>query len=216
MTNAYDSNYLEKARHALGSMLDYAVYDLHYDLTTYWEIFLASPVAARFERGEASVIAGKSGVELALMATDRQQNYSRPSFSEGKSEEFWTGWALAYYQWKTCLSFSQITGLISIEEIRTLYSPFHEMDIRQFCDRMSSLYVQRKAGTNLKNRRLAAELSQSGLASLTGIPVRTLQQYEQGQKNINRARAEYVLALSRALCCDPLLLLENEGSGPSE
>lgn len=70
-----------------------------------------------------------------------------------------------------------------------MYSPYHEMDIRQFCDRMSELYAERKTQSNLKRKRLAAGLSQSQLARLTDIPVRTLQQYEQGQKDINKARA---------------------------
>ena len=124
------------------------------------------------------------------------------------SHRYWTGWALAYYQWYTCLSFSQITDLISIEEIRQMYSPYHEMDIRQFCDRMSELYAKRKKKTNLKQKRLLAGISQSQLAALSGIPVRTIQQYEQGQKDINKANAEYLISLSRVLCCDPQHLLE--------
>ena len=208
MTNAYDRSYLERARISLGRMLDYAVYDLKYDLAAYWEIFLASQVARQFERGEVSVLAGKSGVELALMVLGKEQEYEKPFFSEGKSEEYWTGWALAYFQWKTCLSFSQITEFVPIEEIRRMYSPYHEMDIRQFCDRMSEMFAERKQQTNLKRKRMSAGLSQSQLAKLTGIPVRTIQQYEQGQKDINKARAEYVIALSRALYCDPQQLLE--------
>ena len=210
MTNAYDRSYLERAMTTLGRMLDYAVYDLNYDLSEYWEMFLASPVSKQFERGEASVLVGKSGVELALMVTGKDKDYAEPSFSEGKSEEYWTGWALAYYQWKTSLAFSQITELIPIEEIRMMYSPYHEMDIRQFCDRITEVYVERKQQTNLKRKRLAAGLSQSQLANLTGIPIRTLQQYEQGQKDINKARAEYVISLSRALYCEPQMLMESE------
>ena len=213
MMNAYDRNYLEKARISLGRMLDYAVYDLKYDLADYWDMFLAAPVSRQFERGEVSVLAGKSGVELALMVAGKEQEYTKPFFSEGKSEEYWTGWALAYYQWKTCLSFAQITELIPIKEIQGMYSPYHEMDIRQFCDRVSEIYAERKPHTNLKRKRLAVGLSQSQLAKLTGIPVRTIQQYEQGQKDINKARAEYVITLARALYCDPQLLLEYNGNG---
>ena len=212
MTNAYDRTYLERARISLGRMLDYAVYDLKYDLAVFWELFLSSSVSKRFERGEVSVLAGKSGVELALMVSGRDQDYAEPFFSEGRSEEYWLGWALAYYQWKTCLSFSQITEFVPIKEVRGLYSPYHEMDIRQFCDRMSEIRAERKQQTNLKRKRLAAGLSQSRLADMAGVPVRTIQQYEQGQKNINRARAEYVIALSRALYCDPQQLLETETS----
>lgn len=154
------------------------------------------------------MLAGRSGVELALMVTGREREYPELFFSEEKSEKYWTGWALVYYQWKTCLSFSQITEFIPIEEIRRMYSPYHEMDIRQFCGRMSELYAERKTQSNLKRKRLAAGFSQSQLARLTDIPVRTLQQYEQGQKDINKARAEYVIALARALYCEPQLLLE--------
>ena len=206
--NAYDRIYLERARITLGRMLDYAVYDLRYDLEEYWELFIASRVAKQFEHGSVSVIAGRSGVELALMAIGIDQDYVKPSFCEDKSEEYWLGWALAYYQWKYGLTFEQITEFIAISELKSMYSPYHEMDIRQFCDRVTEIYSERKGMTNLKKRRLATGLSQSQLAQCAGIPVRTIQQYEQGQKNINKASAEYVIALSRVLCCEPGMLLE--------
>ena len=210
MMNAYDRSYLERARVSLGRMLDYAVYDMGYDLTTFWQMFLSSPVSRQIEHGEVSVLVGKSGIELALMVIGADKDYVKPFFSEGRSEEYWLGWALAYYQWQTSLSFSQITEFIPIAEIRDMYSPYHEMDIRQFCDRLSELYTGRKQQTNLKRKRLAAGITQSQLAFLSGVPLRTIQQYEQGQKDINKASAEYVFALSRALYCDPQLLLEKK------
>ena len=36
MMHAYDKSYLEKARTALGRMLDFAVYDLHYDIEVFF------------------------------------------------------------------------------------------------------------------------------------------------------------------------------------
>jgi transcriptional regulator with XRE-family HTH domain len=50
--------------------------------------------------------------------------------------------------------------------------------------------------------------SQLQLANETGIPIRTIQQYEQGQKNINKAQAEYIIKLAKALYCEPSELLE--------
>lgn len=84
---------------------------------------------------------------------------------------------------------TQITEFVPIDEMLNMYSPYHETDIRQFCDKIWALYSERKSQTNLKRRRIAAGLSQSQLAALTGIPVRTIQQYEQGQKDIGKARA---------------------------
>lgn len=46
-----------------------------------------------------------------------------------------------------------------------------------------------------------AALSQRRLSEISGVPLRTIQQYEQGQKNIRHARAECLLMLASALCC---------------
>jgi DNA-binding transcriptional regulator YiaG len=206
MIHAYDKLYLEKARTALGRMLDFAVYDLEYSLADFWQIFLNSNTVKRFEHGDPSILVGKSGVELAYEIIGR--NDVQPRFSVGRSEEYWTGWALAYYQWETGLTFNNITEKISIDEICCLYSPYHEMDIRQFCDKMNELYNSRKTETNLKRIRTKLGFSQLQLANETGIPIRTIQQYEQGQKNINKAQAEYIIKLAKALYCEPSELLE--------
>lgn len=46
----------------------------------------------------------------------------------------------------------------------------------------------------------------------SGIPVHTLQQYEQRQKNINKASAEYLVMLAKVLCCTVEDLVEKAGS----
>lgn len=127
----------------------------------------------------------------------------------GRSEEYWCGWALAYYQWETALSFAQIEARVPIGDVRALYTPYHEMDIRQFADKMSELYLVAGTDTNLKLRRTRAGLSQRQLAEYSGVPLRTVQQYEQRQKNINKASFESVLALAQALSCRPESLFEH-------
>ena len=211
MIRAYDKVYLEKARTALGRMLDFAVYDLQYDIADFFHLFLSSGVADRFGKGDFSVIVGMSGVELAYLVLDTvQDNLDRikPQYTMDRSEEYWTGWALAYYQWETALSFEDIIQHIPIKTILSLYSPYHEMDIRQFCDKMNELYRSAQPETNLKLLRQKAGLSQRELAELSGIPVRTIQQYEQRQKNINKAKAEYLIMLSQTLCCGIDQLIE--------
>lgn len=212
MICAYDKVYLEKARVSLGRMIDFAVYDLKYDITDFFDMFINSGVANLFESGNSSIICGKSGVELAYLVLDslRENTNKRisPKYSANRSPEYWVGWALAYYQWKTSLSFSEIIKYIPIKNIIAMYSKYHEMDIRQFVDEMNRLYKASKVNTNLKERRLQAGLSQSQLAELSSVPLRTIQQYEQRQKNINSARLESVIALSKALSCRPTDLME--------
>ena len=145
-----------------------------------------------------------SGVELAyevLSASKVTSERIKPNYTANRSEEFWTGWALAYYQWETAMTFAEIIRYIPLRDIQALYSPYHEMDIRQFVDQMNTLYRAAKPETNLKLLRQKAGLSQRELADLSGVPVRTIQQYEQRQKNITKAQAEYLVMLAKVLCC---------------
>lgn len=53
----------------------------------------------------------------------------------------------------------------------------------------------------LKKIREKRGLSQSELAEISCISVRTIQEYEQGRKSINKASAIVVYKLSKALRC---------------
>ena len=211
MIHAYDKLYLEKARTNLGRMLDFAVYDLHYEIDIFFDLFVTSGVAARFESGDFTLIAGMSGVELAYKVLEESNiahNRIKPNYTANRSEAYWTGWALAYYQWFTALSFKEIIQYIPIRDIVDLYWPYHEMDIRQFVDKMNERYKAAKPDTNLKIRRQRNGLSQRELAEATGISIRTIQQYEQRQKNINKAQAESLVVLAQVLYCNVEDLIE--------
>ena len=106
------------------------------------------------------------------------------------------------------ISFSKINEKISIRDILALYTPYHEMDIRQVVDKLDEMMINKDEDTNLKKRRKAAGLSQSGLAKEVGVSVRTIQQYEQRQKDINKASAERMLAFAKRLYCDVEDLME--------
>lgn len=211
MIHAYDKWYLDKARIVLARMLDFAVYDLKYDMSKFFQMFIDSGVAVRFGKGDFTVLVGKSGVEVAYEVLDKlnlEIEYVKPKYTLERSEEYWTGWALAYYQWETSLSFEEIARYIPIHYVKAMYSPYHEMDIRHFVNKMNEMYLEAKPDTNLKMKRKQSGFSQRELSELSGVPVRTIQQYEQRQKNINKAQVEYLVKLSDALCCDVECLLE--------
>ena len=183
MIHAYDKNYLAAAQKCLARMLDYMVNDLQYPLETVWNWFLMSEISHRFELGDSTILAGTSGVELArrvLEQAGEPEPVRKASYAYDRSPEYWTGWAIAYYQWDTGLRFSEI---------------------EQFADKMNELYRAAKPETNLKSLRTLAEMSQSELARQAEIPVRTIQQYEQRQKDINKAQGETLLRLARVLHC---------------
>lgn len=204
MMYAYDREYLEKAMTALGRMLDFAVHDLKYDADEFFGFFSNSRTSKLFEKGDFSVTVGISGIELTykvIEETFASTKRTKPTYSANRSAEYWAGWALAYYQWETSLTFADITKRIAIHDVIGLYWPYHEMDIRQFSDKMTELYRKTKRQTNLKTLRLNAGLTQRELSTQSGIPIRTIQQYEQRQKDINKAHTDALEKLSRVLSC---------------
>lgn len=217
---AYSDLYVLTAQRTLGSMLDFAVNGCGYRIGHFFDLFIQSGLAHRFGRGEPNIVAGCSGIELVFQVLaetkdpgtfmDEATWQKVKDFTPigGSTPEYWAGWALAYYQWECGRSFEGIQQLVPIERVRELYHPYHEMDITQFCDCMDDLCSDVQVESALKGLRILAGLSQSQLAQAAGIPVRTLQQYEQRRKDINKAHAETVVKLSHVLHCNVEDLLE--------
>ena len=64
------------------------------------------------------------------------------------------------------------------------------------------------ADTSLKRIRTAYGCTQSELAKRSGVSLRSIQMYEQRNKDINKASAETLLRLSRVLGCTMEDLME--------
>ena len=209
MITSYNKMYLSQVKKQFGIMLDYVVYGLKADLNTFWNKFINSDLCKRLEKGDISVISGKSGIEITYEILGLKQKKIRYLGAIGyKSEEYWAGWAITYYQWARNISFEKINTFININEIVNMYHPYHEMDILQFCDRLDELYLNKYPYPNLKILREKIGISQSELAFYTGISVRTIQEYEQRKKDINKANFEYILLFSKVLWCKPEDLYE--------
>ena len=163
---------------------------------------------------------------------------TNPRLTAALSPEYWCGYALAVIQWEQATSFDDILKLLPtadlIEEYKKTRSAVTEalpwdadeetkqsalaLAADKFMENIRELYLIRceaskKAATsrdtNLKKLRNKNGLSQSQLAKASGVPLRTIQQYEQRQKDINHARAEYLIMLASALNCDPRAILES-------
>ena len=213
MTYAYDRNIVHVAQELMAGMLDFGVNGLGYELSKLYGIFLGSDFPRRVETGDSRTVMGMSGIELAYEVTGHEELKQSEmdrfiDFNMDRSPEFWTGWALAYYQWDTALTFKEINDYCSIGSVFLMYEKYHEMDIEQFCDSMRRSYRKAHPETRLQTMRKQLGLSQKSLADMTGIPLKTIQQYEQRQKNINHANVDYMIALSRTMNCDIELLLE--------
>ena len=211
MIRAYDKVYLNSARRVLARMLDYGVNTLNHTPTDFIQKFISSGIAEYFETGDFRYVAGKSGIEIAHMVLEQTGEKCvdvKPYNSTERSPEYWCGWAVAYYQWKSSMSYRAIFNAVPIDEMISMYTPYHEMDVEQFVDEMNKRTKRTSSETNLKTRRKQAKLSQSELASMANIPVRAIQKYERRDSIINHANGNTILRLSKALNCTMEDLME--------
>ena len=90
-----------------------------------------------------------------------------------------------------------------------MYSVYHEMDISQFIDSMEKFYNEAILETKLKRIRENRGISQSELAKLSGVKLRSIQMYEQKVNDIDKAQGHTLYKISRVLGCNIEDLLEN-------
>ena len=205
MTCAYNELYLPLAQRVMGDMFDYAVNTLSIKIEEFFKMFLVSGMAHQFEIGNPTYIAGKNGCEVAREVINECTDLSVDTediMYLDKSPEYWIGWALAYYQWYSSLSYRYIERHVPIDSMYGMYVTLHEADISLYVDIMNEKCRDNREESMLKRLRAYAGLSQSKLAAESGVALRQIQLFEQGQRDINKAQVGTVLQLSQALHCD--------------
>jgi DNA-binding transcriptional regulator YiaG len=128
-------------------------------------------------------------------------------YSYDRNEYYWVGYSISNYARYYGYSYKYIFSYVSLLEMIELYSKYHEIDDRHLINKLDSL--KRKTISNLKRIRESKHLSQSELASLSSMSLRTLQAYEQKQKDINKADVATMVRISKILECDIEDLLEH-------
>lgn len=210
-THAYQEIYLNKAQAALGDAFDYAISTCRIPGDDFVRLFSASSVSRRMENGEPALLAGKSGIEIAadvmLESTGKQLDIA-PQEHFGRSREYWIGWAVCYYQWWSARSFSDIFKVLSYDDLANMYYPLHEADVSKFVDIADEKIRVHFKDTNLKRIRSSYGCTQAELAKRSGVTLRSIQMYEQRNKDINKASADALYRISRVLGCSMESLLE--------
>ncbi|MBQ9444807.1 MAG: DUF3990 domain-containing protein [Lachnospiraceae bacterium] len=202
------------------------------------DIFSVSRYARLFEEDDPKVICGLSGMELhhkvmeeAGLGRDDWEDKGYDRLETGPAYK--AGCMLAYFQHESHMSFSEILSAVSFagiqaqcgdpedpedsedhgdpgdgstEETAVMIS---RRDAARISARIAARIAARKpSSSDLQTRRKRLALSQKELSDLSGVNLRTLQQYEIKDKDINRAAAATVYDLSRALYCNVTNILD--------
>ena len=203
--SAYPETLLPNARSQLADAADYAVVDLGVPIDEFFSLFAASDWARRVERGDRSTVLGISGIELAqniLAEKTGEHEFKTARESLRRTKAYWTGWILAYYQWKSHRTFREILRALPASTIEQMYGVYHEAPEERFAATADEILREKIPETRLKRVRSAYGCSQSRLSEMSGVGLRSIQMYEQRRKDINKAEAESVLRLARALGCE--------------
>ena len=211
MIHAYQEIYLSKAQSVMGDAFDYAVNTCAILGTDFVKLFITSSVSKRMENGEPAYLAGKSGIEIVreiVVETKGKELEIEPKEYFDRSKEYWIGWAIAYYQWYSGRKYRDIFKVLSFEDLQKMYYTLHEADITKFVDIVDSKIKEYFPETNLKRIRTVYGFTQAELAERSGVSLRSIQMYEQRNKNINKASADTMYSLAKALGCTMEDLIE--------
>lgn len=202
--HAYNELYLKDAMLNLADCFDYAVNDCKISLDTFLKLFVATGLAEQFGTANPKYTAGMSGIELVEEVCQKSGYMTiipDMQVRTHKTAEYWCGWVIAYYQWFMGRTFSEIIKYVTAAEILAMYPTLHEASEDKFVDTMEIIIERRTGGDmKLKQLRRLQGYSQRLLAEKSGVSLRAIQQYEQGQKDIHKAQAGAVKKLADTLC----------------
>lgn len=196
MIHAYNDEYLPTIQTKLASIIELAVLDEKIEIDQFVNLFLRSPVCRALETANPILALGKSANELLAIILQKEPH--EIEVSSYASPEYWVGHTLAYVQWYFNKPYSELVAAYPCSKLLGNYFPYHETDITNSLD----LYRTRlNLDCRLKTLRTAKKLSQSQLALLSGVPIRTIKAYEQGKLDICKAQAETLYNIAKVLNC---------------
>ena len=196
MIHAYNEQWLGVIQPKVAFMFEFAVLKEALDIDDFADKFAKSEVARSLETADCILALGKSSIELLYLVLGKEPHNIEAT--DIPTPEFWVGWVLAYAQWHFNRTYADLIKAIKPSHLLNYYFPYHEMDIRQTMDLIAE-YLQPICP--LKKIREKQGYSQSQLANISGIPLRSIRAYEQGSVDIAKAQAETLYLLSECLGC---------------
>ncbi len=208
MDKAYSEHYLFHAQKTLAVYVDYSVNFANIPLEQAMNKFISSGIACLFQQGHPSYTVGCSGLELfAKIHNDNIPIVKYQSFY--RSSEYWFGHVLAFYQWYANLTFEHILNAVSADKIISYYNIYHEMDIMQFVGIMDT---ELASYSHIEKLRSMHGITQTRLAELSSVNVRTIRDYESHPQNLFKAQYNNLSSLSTVLNCSVTDLFYNKNT----
>lgn len=207
---AYSEMYIYDAVRCMAEMMEYAVNECGVEAKTFFDTFIGLGYADAFGNGNLKYVAGTSGVELAQKVIVEGRLSTNPESDVWDESIYWCGWILAYYQWVTSIPFRNIVECLTFDYLRITYPALHTASEEKAVEIFNKKMKSHQSESRVKQARLNYGYSQSELAKVAEINLRTLQEYESRRRNINLASGSVLIKIARALCCNIEDIMEFE------
>ncbi len=195
MIRAYSEVYLGMVFRNLGSLFDMAAYIEDMDMDTFASVFSRSQVARGIEAGSPLFLAGMSPQDMFERITLRKPLQHVPPSET--SDAAWTGSVIAYAQWYCGCRFVDMQAAVPASRIMAMHRTFRDDTMAAVSIVVDTLHPV----TVLKRLREDRGMSQSDLALMSGVPIRSIRAYEQGSVELCKAQGDTLYNLARALGC---------------
>jgi DNA-binding XRE family transcriptional regulator len=182
--------------HNLAALFDMAINAEGLDADQFSYMFATSSVASGIENGFPNMLAGKSATEMLMIILDKDVEYTTVPLD--RTPQYWAGWILANAQWYLNKSFKEILDVMPFSSLVSMYYPYHEADEMKTIEIIQKYFPKT---SSLKLLRQKRNLTQEQLALISGVNIRSIRSYEQGENDILKAQGESLLMLSKALGC---------------
>ena len=196
MIRAYSEIYLNSVMHNLAALFDIAINDEGLEADSFADTFANSEIARGIESGTPDILVGKSATEMLMSILQKDIVYTVVPVD--RTPEYWAGWVLANAQWYLNRSFKEIFSVMPFSALVSMYHPYHEADEMKTVEIIKARFPSVSA---LKTIRQKRKLTQEQLALLSGVNVRSIRSYEQGDNDISKAQGDTLQMLSKALDC---------------
>ena len=174
-------------------------------MDVFFSYLINSGVSKELEKDNPKYLFGMTGLELVHQVFEKmgiKEEIKPFTLTRNSIKQYWCGYILAYYQYQMGYSFSFIHSAISMNDILMLFDPLHEASEDKVVDTINGLIDHNNNRSRLQQKRKIVGLSQRELANISGVSLRTLQEYEIKQKDIKKASLQTVKSLANALECD--------------
>ena len=196
MIHAYNEQFFSIVQRKLAAMFELAVHEEHLSISDFSNRFLSSKICKAFETADPVYVLGKSANELLGLVLEKEALDIETS--DFATPEYWVGWVLAFTQWYLNKPYKVLLEAYPCDQLLLHYFPYHEMDEM----RIVELYQSKlNLECPLKALRKKRNLTQSELALLSGVTLRSIKAYEQGKSDISKAQADTLYALAQTLGC---------------